>query len=135
MKGIQDQHVIANAKHWVLNSQETDRGSVSENAPDERVLFEIYYPPFEGAIAAGVGSVMCSYNKMHDKYSCENPTTLAQHLKKDLNFTGWVMSGAFCSPVPLLSASLRIQLQRPKYIFPTASRAHFSEPLILFFIG
>lgn len=43
---------------------------------------------------------MCSYNKIHDKWSCENPTTLAGHLKTDLNFTGWVMSdwGATHSP-------------------------------------
>ena len=27
-------------------------------------LGSMYYPPFEGAIAAGVGSVMCSYNKI-----------------------------------------------------------------------
>ena len=55
--GIQGQHVIANAKHYVNNNQETNRGSVSENV-DERTQFEIYYPPFEAAAAAGVGSVM-----------------------------------------------------------------------------
>lgn len=55
-------------------------------------MFEIYLPPFEGAVVAGVGSVMCSYNRIHDIYSCENPNTLAGNLKKDLNFTGWVMS-------------------------------------------
>lgn len=41
---------------------------------------------------AGAGSVMCSYNLLHDKWSCENPVTLAGHLKTDLNFTGFVMS-------------------------------------------
>lgn len=30
----------------------------------ERVRFEMYYPPFAGAIKAGVGSIMCSYNKV-----------------------------------------------------------------------
>ena len=34
--------------------------SVDEEV-DERTQFELYYPPFEGAIAAGVGSAMCSY--------------------------------------------------------------------------
>ena len=34
---------------------------------DERTQFEIYYPPFEGGVAAGLGSVMCSYNKI-----CQN---------------------------------------------------------------
>ena len=49
--------VVANAKHWVNNNQETDRMSVDEEV-DERTQFEIYYPPFEGAIAADVGSFM-----------------------------------------------------------------------------
>ena len=78
IKGIQANGVIANAKHWVQNNQETQRGSVVEDV-DERTQFEMYYPPFQGAVDADVGSVMCSYNKIrHDatgveKWSCENP--------------------------------------------------------------
>jgi len=89
--GIQSQKVVANAKHWVLNNQETARTSVSEEA-DERTRFEMYYPPFEGAIEAGVGSFMCSYNKINGVWSCENPTTLAHDLKTVLGFKGYVMS-------------------------------------------
>ena len=44
-----------------MNNQETDRHFVSENV-DERTQFELYYPPFEGAVQAGLGSIMCSYN-------------------------------------------------------------------------
>ncbi len=54
--------VIANVKHFVDNSQETERMQVSE-VVGERPQFELYYPPFEAAIKAGVGSAMCSYNK------------------------------------------------------------------------
>jgi len=89
--GIQSQKVVANAKHWVLNNQETARESVSEEA-DERTRFEMYYPPFEGAIEAGVGSFMCSYNKINGVWSCENPTTLKHDLKTVLGFKGYVMS-------------------------------------------
>lgn len=42
VEGIQSQGVIANAKHFVLNSQETNRTSVSAQV-DERTRFEIYY--------------------------------------------------------------------------------------------
>ena len=35
---------------------------------------------------------MCSYNKIDGIYSCENPKTLGKHLKKNLGFSGWVMS-------------------------------------------
>jgi len=91
IEGIQSQKVVANAKHWVNNNQETARTSVSEEV-DERTRFEMYYPPFEGAIEAGVGSFMCSYNKINGAWSCENPTTLKQDLKERLGFKGYVMS-------------------------------------------
>lgn len=58
----QSQGVVATAKHYVDNSQETNRGAQSEDV-DERTQFEMYYPPFEGAISVGLGAVMCSYNK------------------------------------------------------------------------
>ena len=63
VEGIQSQGVIANAKHFINNNQETNRTTVSAEV-DERTRFEIYYPPFEGAIAAEVGSMMCSYNRI-----------------------------------------------------------------------
>jgi beta-glucosidase len=120
IKGIQSSGVIANAKHWVNNNQETQRGSVVEDV-DERTQFEMYYPPFQGAIDNNVGSVsawctafaysllihcthssivqvMCSYNKIrHDasgveKWSCENPETLQRDLKDRMGFKGWVSS-------------------------------------------
>ena len=52
ISGIQSAGVIANAKHWVMNNQETNRKGVIE-VVDERTMFELYYPPFEGAIKAG----------------------------------------------------------------------------------
>ena len=91
IKGIQSKKVVANAKHWVMNNQETNRQSVSENV-DERTRFEMYYEPFRGAVEADVGSIMCSYNKINHKWSCENPETLAVDLKQRLGFDGWVMS-------------------------------------------
>ena len=45
--------VVANAKHFVLNNQETDRNSIDVQV-DERTLHELYLPPFEGAIEGGV---------------------------------------------------------------------------------
>lgn len=49
----------ANAKHWVQNNEETNRHGVTEIV-DDRTRFEMYYPPFAGAVDAGVGSIMCS---------------------------------------------------------------------------
>jgi beta-glucosidase len=61
--GIQSQGVIANAKHFINNNQETDRHGVNA-VVDERTMMEIYAPPFEGAVEGGVGSIMCSYNRI-----------------------------------------------------------------------
>jgi beta-glucosidase len=44
----------------VNNNQETNRAAVSELV-DERTRFEMYYPPFAGAVKAGLASIMCSY--------------------------------------------------------------------------
>jgi beta-glucosidase len=82
---------MANAKHFVNNNQESDRTTIDENV-DERTRFEMYYPPFEGAIEAGVGSFMCSYNLVNGKYSCENNSTLNTDLRERLGFKGYVMS-------------------------------------------
>lgn len=89
--GIQSQNVIATAKHYSMNNQETDRELDSAEI-DERTRFEMYYPPFEGAIQAGVGSIMCSYNKVNGDWSCENNATLNTDLKESFGFKGWVMS-------------------------------------------
>ncbi len=91
IKGIQSQKVVANAKHYINNNQETNRGAVSEEV-DERTRFEMYYPPFAGAVEAGVGSIMCSYNKINGIWSCENVLTLAGDLKNKTGFQGYVMS-------------------------------------------
>ena len=93
ISGIQSNGVIANAKHYILNSQETNRTSTTA-AIDERTFFEMYVPPFEGASDAGVGSIMCSYNKISydgkpTRWSCENNDTLGLNYKERVGFKGW----------------------------------------------
>jgi len=91
ISGIQSKGVIANVKHFILNNQETNRFNVSANV-DERTVMEIYGPPFEGAVDANVGSVMCSYNKINQVPACEDYRTLNQTLKEQYKFKYWVMS-------------------------------------------
>jgi beta-glucosidase len=86
---------MANAKHYVNNNQETDRSRINE-VVDERTQWELYMPPFIGAIEAGVQSFMCSYNKVNGKHACENDVTLG-NLRTKLNFTGFVMSDWFAT--------------------------------------
>ena len=93
IKGIQSQGVIANAKHYLNNNQEINRDTVNENV-DERTEHELYMRPFVGAVNAGVGSFMCSYNLINGRWACENDVTLNQYLKSkgDVGFDGFVMS-------------------------------------------
>eukprot|EP01041_Mallomonas_annulata_P003447 gene3447-6851_t len=87
---MQNQHVIACVKHFVNNEQEQNRRSVSSEV-DERTRFEIYYPPFQAAVEAGVQAAMCSYNRINGVYACENKETI-HDLRQTLNFSGWLMS-------------------------------------------
>jgi beta-glucosidase len=90
VRGIQSNNISACVKHFITNNQEYNRDSVSENVPS-RAMFELYYQPFAAAVDAGVGSAMCSYNRINNTYACENNSTLPT-LKGMYGFDGWVMS-------------------------------------------
>jgi beta-glucosidase len=108
--GMQSQKVVATAKHFVGNEQETNRTGVDSRI-DERTLHELYYAPFEAAVSAGVGAVMCSYNRLNGSYACENSTALAD-LKTGMGFTGFVMSdwGATHSTVEAANRGLDMEM-------------------------
>lgn len=59
---------------------------------DERTQFEMYYPPFQAAINAGVGSLMCSYNLINGVKACANDEVLNKELRDTLGYKGFVMS-------------------------------------------
>ena len=50
------------------NNQETAREGIDTRV-DERTQWEMYYPPFQAAVDAGLLSVMCSYVKNSDSFS------------------------------------------------------------------
>jgi beta-glucosidase len=123
--GMQSQNVVATAKHFVGNEQETNRTEVDSRI-DERTLHEIYYAPFEAAVSAGAGAVMCSYNRLHGIYACENPDSLAD-LKMGMGFAGFVMSdwGATHSTVAAANAGLDMEMPGGDY-FGSQLRAAIS---------
>lgn len=91
VKGIQDQGVIACAKHFLLNEQELHR-FISSSEVDSRTLHEIYLWPFARSIEAGIGAIMCSYNMVNGTYACENNDLINTILKEELGFRGFVVS-------------------------------------------
>lgn len=98
--GIQE-NVIACVKHLVANEQETNRRpptdikaynqSVSSNL-DDKTMHELYLWGFQDAIKAGVGSVMCVYNRVNNSYGCQNSKVMNGLLKTELGFQGFVVS-------------------------------------------
>lgn len=80
-------------QHFIGNEQETNRvpangkESVSSNI-DDKTMHEVYlwyYPPltsawdgglmlsrpFQDAVHAGTGNIMCSYNRVNNSYGCQ----------------------------------------------------------------
>lgn len=111
--GIQDNSVIAMAKHYALNDQEKNRNSVSVNIA-ENVLHELYLLPYEMSVKAGnVASIMCSYNRVGGTYACENEYLLKTVLRDMWGFKGYVQSdfGATHSTSMALNAGLDFEMQ------------------------
>nr|RBQ92251.1 hypothetical protein FVER53263_11749 [Fusarium verticillioides] len=99
--GMQE-NVIATAKHFIANEQETNRNpstfgmgnaSVTANI-DDRTMHELYLWPFQDLVKAGVGSVMCSYNRINGSHGCQNSYTQNGLLKTELGFQGFVITDA-----------------------------------------
>jgi beta-glucosidase len=92
INGMQEQGVVATAKHFAANDQEYDRNNVSSDM-DERTLREIYLPAFEACVKKGqVGAVMTSYNLLNGIHCSQNDFLINQILKNDWDFKGVVMS-------------------------------------------
>jgi beta-glucosidase len=104
IRGIQQSGVVATAKHWVGNEQEHHRQagesqgrgydieeSLSSNI-DDKTMHEVYAWPFQDAVKAGVGAVMCSYTQINNSYGCHNSKLNNGVLKGEYGFQGFVMS-------------------------------------------
>ncbi|RYP74100.1 hypothetical protein DL770_007660 [Monosporascus sp. CRB-9-2] len=95
--GVQSQGVITSTKHFIANEQETHRMShddveaVSSNI-DDKTMHELYLWPFQDAVYAGTGNIMCSYNRVNNSYGCANSKTQNGLLKTELGFQGAVTS-------------------------------------------
>ena len=115
VQGIQGHPVIATAKHYDVNAQEENRLEVDAQL-DERTLQEIYTLPFEAAVKDGrIGAVMGAYNKINGTFCCENRHVLTDILRRQLGFTGWVVSDfqATHSTVEAANAGLVVELDLP----------------------
>ena len=117
-KGVQNNGVAVCVKHFALNNQETNRGSVNVIV-SPRAMREIYLPPFEAAIVEGNAyGVMSAYNKINGYWCAENYELLNSILRKDWGFKGMVISdwGGTHSTVGSVTAGLNVEMPNSQYL-------------------
>ena len=117
-KGVQDEGTAVCIKHFAVNNQETNRGSVDVKI-DERTLREIYLKPFERAIIeGGAMSVMPAYNKVNGDYCSENEHLLNEILRGEWGFKGMTVSdwGGTHSTMGAMLHGLNVQMTGSNYL-------------------
>ncbi len=116
--GVQDKGTAVCIKHFAVNNQETNRGSVDAQI-DERTLREIYLKPFESAVVeGGAMSVMPAYNKVNGDYCSENEHLLNEILRGEWGFKGFTVSdwGGTHSTMGAMLHGLNVQMTGSNYL-------------------
>lgn len=126
--GVQQNDVSACIKHYAVNNQETNRGTV-DVIVDERTLREVYLPAFHDAVVEGkASSVMGAYNKFRGDYLNENKYLLNDILKNEWDFKGVVISD--WNAVHSTAKSLRNGLDIEMGTEVDFEDYYFAQPLI-----
>ncbi len=92
IQGVQSQGAGVSAKHFAVNSQETDRTAVDERV-SQRAARELYLRGFEIAVReSDPWTIMASYNQVNGQYSMGNHDLLTKILRNDWGYKGIVMT-------------------------------------------
>lgn len=116
--GVQDNDAAVCLKHYALNNQENMRGFVSSNV-SERVMREIYLPPFEAAVRrANAYGVMAAYNKVDGVWCSENDLIQNKILRDEWGFRGIIISdwGGTHSTVGAAVGGLDVEMPGQTYM-------------------
>ena len=117
-QGVQDNGVAVCLKHFALNNQENNRGTVNVII-GKRAMREIYLPPFEAAVVeADAYGVMAAYNKVNGWWCAENDLLLNQILRKEWGFAGMVISdwSGTHSTVDAINHGLNVEMPTKQFL-------------------
>ena len=117
-KGVQDNGVAVCLKHYALNNQENNRGTVNVIIGD-RAMREIYLPPFRAAVEeADAYGIMPAYNKVNGFWCAENNILLNEILRKEWGFGGMDISdwGGTHSTIGSVNAGLNVEMPTKQFM-------------------
>lgn len=84
--------IVATAKHFVAYGAAEAGRDYNTTDMSERVLREVYLPPFKAAVDAGVGTFMTAFNDLNGVPATGNPFLLTDVLRGEWKFDGFVVS-------------------------------------------
>lgn len=116
IKGLQEQKVLADVKHFAANNTEFNRYK-SNSIMGERTLHEIYLPAFEMAVKeGGSATVMTAHNLLNGYHSSESAFLLDTILRNNWNFNGFVISDWFSNYdlIPTTKYGVDIEMPIPR---------------------
>lgn len=119
ISGVQSRPVIATVKHFAAYD-----GGSGTALVDERALHEMYEKPFQNAVDADVGAVMCAYEKVNGQWACQNKKLITD-LKSQMGFSGYVVSdwGGTHSTIASAKAGLDMEMAEGSYYDAALSSA------------
>ena len=97
--GVDENHVIATAKHFAAHGQPESGTNIAPANFSERIIREYFLPSFKAAVTeAGIMSVMPSYNEIDGVPSHANKWLLEKVLREEWGFDGHVVSDYYAIP-------------------------------------
>ncbi len=122
VRGAQSQGVATTVKHFAGNDAEFERNSIN-SVIDERTLREITLVPFELAVREGGAlGIMTAYNRLNGTFCAEHEWLLADVLRGEWGFEGFVVTDWFArgSTRGALSAGLDLEMPGPGRFYGAA---------------